>query len=288
LENPLNTLCTSLRGHGLALACAAAMLPAMAEASALVPLRPGQYQAGSGVDAQFLKVHDDWRQSGVLYDPEADQLGTGLPIGSFPAGVGLWGLVDWHRAHHAPMAGMIESSWSGRIEQIAFGDALFNTPYGNTWGSVQLAPLFGPGGSTTSQDNWSASFSGWLRVAEAGHYNLGVLHDDGFFFALQGANGQTAKIDNDYLNPRNRKTFDSALQLQAGLYAFGLGAYEHLEVGVVELSWSRDDSAWTRVPTQHLLATGGVTPVPEPQSAALLQGGLMALGGMHRRRLQRG
>ena len=280
----MKSLGKAIRGHGLALAVAAGALPALADASTLAPLLPGRFQPGSGVDAQFLKVDDGWRQSGVLYDPATDQLGIGVPIGSFAGGTGFWGLVDWRTAHHQPTAGMIESSWSGRVAQIAFADDLFNTLYADSWGSMPLAPLFGNGSSASSQDNWSAHFTGYVRIEQAGRYNFAVLHDDGFFFDLLGAGGQTVSMANDYLNPRNRKSFDSALQLQAGLYAFELGAYERLEVGVVELAWSRGGGAWEAVPAQHLLAEGDVTPVPEPASWTLLLGGLLALVAARRHR----
>ena len=153
----------------------------------------------------------------------------------------------------------------------------FSDLYADSWGEVALAPLFGPEGAASSQDNWASRFSGYIRIAEAGTYNFGVLHDDGFFFTLRGAGGQVARIDNDFLNPRNRMGFSDGLELQTGLYSFELGAYERLEVGVVELSWSRDAGNWTRLPTGHLVGFGEVTPVPEPGTWALLLTGLLTL-----------
>ena len=91
-------------------------------------------------------------------------------------------------------------------------------------------------------------------------------------------------LSNDFLNPRNRVGFASSLLLDVGLYAFELGAYEHLEAGVVELSWMRDNGAWSRVPTGHLVAMGEVTPVPEPGTWALMLAGLVALGSLVSRR----
>jgi PEP-CTERM motif len=179
---------------------------------------------------------------------------------------------------------MIESSWSGRVSAIAFGDDLYNNLYGATWGTVDVAPLFAPGGAAPTQDNWTSSFAGYIRISESGMYNFSVLHDDGFFFRLGGAAGQSLELRNDYLNPRESLGFGTNLQLDVGLYSFELGAYDRLEAGVVELSWARDGGAWARVPTEHLVATGDVTAVPEPGSWALMFVGLLALAAQALRR----
>lgn len=270
------------RGHALLLALALLSGPALADPVVLAPMLAGQYRAGSGVDAQFLKVQDGWRGSGVLYNPVTDQLGVGQPIGSFPGGSGLWGLVDWATAYRNPTVGMIEDRWSGRAAQIAFADDVFNAVHGGHWGQLPLAPLFGAAGGASSQDNWTARFTGYIRIADAGIYNFGVLHDDGFFFDLRGAGGQQASMSNDFLNPPNRISFASGLLLDAGLYAFELGAYEHLEAGVVELSWMREGGDWSLVPTEYLVAVGDAVSVPEPPGGLLLAGGLLALAATRR------
>ena len=220
----------------------------------LAPLRPGQYQDGTrcrrAVPEGARRLAAEWRRR----DPDNEVARHGVPIGSFPGGSGLWGLVDWHTAHHTRRPGMIESSWSARVEQDRARRRTVQHVCTATPGQRAAGAAVRRRCTASSQDNWSARYSGWLRIAKAGSYNFGVLHDDGFFFDLRGADGRTASIANDYLNPRNRKSFDSALQLRAGLYAFELGAYEHLEVGVIELSWSRGDGAWEPIPNQHLLA----------------------------------
>ncbi len=171
---------------------------------------------------------------------------------------------------------------SGR-GQISFGDDEYNALYGLTWGEVAVAPLFAPVGPNAGQNNWTSRFAGYIRIAEAGTYNFSVLHDDGFFFRLGGADS-TLAIENDFLNPRERVGFDSNLQLDVGLYSFELGAYDRLEAGVVELSWSRDGGDWTVVPTENLLMTSDVTPVPEPSSWALMFAGLLGIGTVAARR----
>lgn len=250
----------------------------------LAPVFRGQFAQGQGVDAQFIKVRDNWRGSGVHYDAATDQLGVGQPIGNFPGGTGIWGLADWGTAHGSAPVDMIESQWSGRVAEIAFGDDKFDSLYRESWAAVTLAPLFGPGGTASSQDNWTSRFSGYIRISEAGAYNFGVLHDDGFFFNLVGDGAKRLSLSNDFLNPRNRMGFASSLLLDIGLYAFELGAYEHLEAGVVELSWMRDDGEWSRVPSSHLVASGEVAAVPEPGTWALALAGLMALGSATSRR----
>lgn len=206
------------------LAAAVALVGAMVAAHAmpLAPLFRGQFAQGQGIDAQFIKVCDDWRDSGVLYDPETDQLGVGQPIGSFRGGTGIWGLVDWRTAHGSAPADMIESQWIGRVAEIAFGDEEFDSLYRDSWAAVALAPLFGPGSAASTQDNWTSRFSGYLRISEAGAYNFSVLHDDGFFFNLIGAGGEMLSLSNDFLNPRNRIDFSNNLLLDIGLYAFEL------------------------------------------------------------------
>lgn len=272
------------RRSGWALAVAGALLSMQAGAVTLAPVLAGQFQAGSGVDAQFLKVPDSWQQSTVLWNEGLQQFGSGVAVSSYAWGTGLWGLADWQTANVSPTPGMIESSWSGRVAEISFGDDIYNSLYAGTWGSVALAPLFTSGGSAASQDNWSSSFGGYIRISEAGNYNFSVLHDDGFFFQLNGAGGQTLGLANDFLNPREALGFDTDLQLAAGLYSFELGAYDRLQAGVVELSWSRNGGTFTRVPTGHLVGFGDVTPVPEPGTWALLLSGLLGLSAMASRR----
>ena len=269
-------------GRGsLALVLAALAWPALGAPVALAPAQAGQFQAGSGVDATFLKVVDSWQQSTVLWNQGTQQYGSGTPISGYGWGTGLWGIADWHTAQQAPTPGMIEHSWSGRVAQVAWGDEKYNSLYGTTWGTVDLAPLFT---DTDSQDNWTSSFGGYIRISEAGIYNFSVLHDDGFFFKLRGADASQLELSNDFLNPRDALGFASNLQLGVGLYAFELGAYDRLEAGVVELSWSRGDGDWSRIPTSHLVANDDVTQVPEPGTWSLVLVGLMALASMASRR----
>lgn len=268
---------------GLALALAAMAWPSFANTVSLAPQLAGQYQAGTGVDAVFLKVQDGWQQSSVLWNEATQKYGSGVAISSYGWGTGLWGIADWQTANHNPTPGMIESSWSGRVAQISWGDAVYNTEHGAKWGTVDLAPLFSGSGS---QDNWTSSFSGYIRITEAGLYNFSVLHDDGFFFKLHGAGGDGLEIYNDFLNARERLGFDNNLYLSAGLYGFELGGYDRLQAGVVELSWSRDGGNWSLLPTDHLVAYGDVKLVPEPGTWAMLLTGLAMLGATSRRRVQ--
>lgn len=271
------------RGLGVAAAVlfAIAAVRATAAPLPLAPLLPGAYAPGTGVDATFLKVADGWHGSSVLWNSVTGQYGSGQEIGSYGWGTGLWGLADWRTAHDAAPSGMVEAAWSGRVATIAFGDEDYNARYAAEWGAVALAPLFA-GGAVSSQDNWTARIGGYLRIAEAGVYNFSVLHDDGFYFTIEGAAGQALGLVHDHLNPRDRLGFDTDLQLDPGLYRFELGAFDRLETGVVQLDWSSDGSRWTPVPTSALVATPSANLVPEPASAALAAAALLAMAGLGR------
>jgi hypothetical protein len=255
---------------------------AQAAPIAFAPALPGQYAEGQGVDGRFLKVFDSWHDSSVPWDEATGRFGSGAPVGSFAWGSGLWGLADWNTANLQPAPGMIERAWTTRVGQIAFADARYNDDHAATWGAVSLAPMFTGPDAPATQDNWTTHFAGYIRIVDAGSYNFSVLHDDGFFFRLGGAGGAMLDLANDYLNPRERVGFEENLELQAGLYSFELGAYDRLEAGVVELSWSVGGGAWTVVPTPHLVADP--RQIPEPATAPLLVGGLLALTRLTRRR----
>lgn len=265
---------------------------AVADPITLAPQYAGQYGAGNGVDATFLKVADDWKGSGVRYDAVTDSLSNdssvGRPLVDYGHS-GLQGLIDWHTAHSAtPPNGLIVDQWSGRVADIAFGDAQYAAQpgYVDTWGAMRAVPLFGSGVADSLQENWTSHFGGFLRITTPGVYNFGVLHDDGFFFTLTGAGGASLGISHDFLNPPSRTAFDQALLLDVGLYRFELGAYEGPGVGVVELAWKFGNGEFERVPGAHLVAADGVSAVPEPATASLLLAGLgLAAVASRRRRI---
>ncbi|MBN8508112.1 MAG: PEP-CTERM sorting domain-containing protein [Burkholderiales bacterium] len=255
------------------------LLAAPAAAMTLAPALPGSFAAGRGVDAVFLDVDDAWHQSTVLWNESTGRYGSGAAIGSMPWGSGLWGLADWRTANLAPTPGMVVGRWEGRVPTIGFGDATYTALHAPRWGAVAPLPLAGTGGA---QDNWTAHFHGYIRIAEAGAYNFGVLHDDGFFFRLVGAGGQAAALAHDFLNPREVLGFDADLQLAPGLYGFELGAYDRLEAGVVDLAWARNGGAWQRVPRDSLVAAADALLVPEPGTVVLWLAGALALAALTR------
>lgn len=273
---------------------------------AFAPLYSGVYDVGAGASARFVKVNDSWKGSTVLWTEDGTALanpnkygagtmavpggyyGVGTPIGSFGWGTGIWGIADWQQAMGtgngcAGVGAMVTSCWSGVAPVINYGNAVYNANWEAQWGKAQDFPLAG------LDTNWAAEFTGFIRVSDAGAYNFSVLYDDGFFFELIGANGQSLRIDQDFLNPRDREGFDNDLDLGVGVYGFRLGAYNRLEAGVVDLRWregdcTAGDACWEPVPTGNLLRRNQV---PEPSGLALIGLALVGLAAASRRRGRR-
>ncbi|MBM5810468.1 MAG: PEP-CTERM sorting domain-containing protein [Gammaproteobacteria bacterium] len=242
----------------------------------LAPLLPSSTPTTSGAAALFIQIANDWTGSTVLWNEAAGRYGDGDPIGATYGGTwgtGLWGRADFD----AVLAGGVApiETWSGVVAEINFGDDCYNSAWSATWGAAVQAPLFAGAvpcalgdGEANAQDNWISSFSGYIRVYEAGLYNFSVLYDDGFFFNLYGAGHESHSISMDFLNPRDRLGFGNDFWLSPGLYGFELGAWERLQAGVVDLRWRRGEGTdWTLVPTESVS-------IPEPSTLVLLLAGL--------------
>jgi hypothetical protein len=259
----------------------------------LAPQYAGTFAAGSGADAEFHRIQNDWMGSAVLWDETRRAFGSGVPVGSFGWGTGLWGQVDWRAVQQAaagePSAasGAIVQSFAGVLGTINQGNSRYNECYSASWGTAALVPFFAPAAplgncsdpeaGDPAQQNWTARYTGFIRITDPGEYNFSVLHDDGFFFRLVGAGGSELGIGRDFLNPRDRVGFDQNLALDAGLYGFELGAWNRLGAGVVDLRWTSgcaDGCGWTLVPTANLWST---SEVPEPPVAWLAMVALLGL-----------
>ena len=279
--------------------CALGVSLAQASTIQLAPQHAGSFGPGTGIDATFLRIDEDWRGSTVLWNEDTKTYGNGSAIGGFGWGTGLWGLADFNAIQVAGagfLAGQptqpVEAAWAGQATSINFGNARYNECYGKSqWGPVSLAPLFnsatGTGapctnddGSTPDQTNWTALFTGFLRITVADDYWFGVLNDDGYYLRLTGANGDEVNASRDFLNPRERNGPEGPIALTEGLYALELGAWNRLGAGVVDFRWRTDGTQeWDLVPTANLLTRQGV---PEPGVPALL-GMALAAGWLARR-----
>ena len=286
-----------------ALVAAVAVCTPASAAYVLAPQYAGNFAAGVGADAEFHRIANDWQGSAVLWDEPNRTFGAGVPISTFPWGTGLWGQVDWRAVQQAAAGqpstatGALVQSFEGVQGTINHGNSRYTECYSATWGPAALVPFFAPAAPLSNcdnaeagdpaQQNWTARYSGFIRITEPGEYNFSVLHDDGFFFRLIGGAGAELGIGRDFLNPRDRVGFDQNLLLTEGLYGFELGAWNRLGAGVVDLRWATACSngcGWTLVPTEHLLTAAQV---PEPPVLALVLAAFVLCLAMTRRQVPR-
>lgn len=231
-----------------------------AHAISLAPQYAGTYLNGDGANSQWVQVREDWK---------------GSINGTEDWGTGIWGLEDQATVMNLNTGDpYVVKTLSSRVDQINFGDQEFNNSGQTKWGATLIAPIFNNAPSEY-QNNWASRFTGYFSITTPGDYNLGVLYDDGFRFTLMGASGQTMSVAQDGLNFPDRLGFAENLQLSNGLYAFQLDAYERLEAGVVQLSWSTPTAPdWSVIPKENLFTT----PVPEPSMSLLMLAGIAMVG----------
>ena len=281
------------------------MQPATA-AYVLAPQYAGSHEAGIGADAEFHRIANDWSGSAVLWDEANRRYGSGVPIGTLPWGTGLWGQVDWAAVQQAAAgeasaaSGALLQSFAGVLPTINHANSRYLECYSATWGPAALVPFFAPAAplgncdnaeaGDPAQQNWTAHYTGYIRITDPGEYNFSVLHDDGFFFRLIGADGAEASIGRDFLNPRDRVGFGDNFLLEEGLYGFELGAWNRLGAGVVDLRWASGCSGsietcdWPLVPVENLVSS---SQVPEPPTLALVLGAAAFGMAQARRRMAR-
>lgn len=253
----------------IALLLTCIVAPPSAEATVLAPTIAGPSATGTGVHADFRSIEMEWQGSSVYWNETqklySNEPGEGYaPISTYSWGTGLWGLTDWESVQSGAVP--LTGSWQGTLGAIDHGNGVYLDKWSVLWGEVSLLP----GG--IGPENWTAHYSGYLRITEDDTYNFGVLYDDGFFLRIHGAGDTSVEMSSDFLSSRERLGFDDDLSLSIGLYRFELGAYNRLEAGVVSLAWRQGEGGWSKVPTEHL-----VVRIPLPGTLSMLAFGAAAL-----------
>ncbi|MGO9443851.1 MAG: PEP-CTERM sorting domain-containing protein, partial [Thiobacillaceae bacterium] len=237
------------------------------------PIIAGPVTGTNGVNSQWVQVNMNWPS---YTDPNPGLVSL---VRANQALVQFSGSSPTDPA--AQNAGLI-NTYNGVVSQINFANADFNTTvwpvngnnvvWGNIYGVRPTTPLF----SATSayQDNFAASFNGYIYIPYSGEWNLGVLVDDGFSFTLNGANSQSLSIERDGEAPPNVVSYASNLDLAQGIYSYSMIGYNHLQAGVLSLEWwSSNDPTWKVVAGADLYTSASA--VPEPPQLGLM---LTALG----------
>ncbi|HQU17153.1 MAG TPA: hypothetical protein PLO69_13790 [Gammaproteobacteria bacterium] len=262
-------------------------VPGIPAANAVVILTPvvsGVFNNGNGVNSHWVQVQNTWRGPSAF----SQSYGGISSIADANAALGLTSADPGFMRSADAVMGTVNA-----------GNDVYNTQWGATWGTANMPPLFNTG--DLHQENYAGHVTGYIAVTQPGDYNFGVMADDGFSFAIQGANGSES-MSLDGMNPRDRYGFGPAetsrsgnavykscncdLALQQGLYRFDLVGYNRQLAGVLNLGWwlGPNTSNFETIPQQNLYTAAPSVPVPLPGALWLMVSGLVGLGTIRTRR----
>lgn len=273
--------------------------PTHAAALTLDPLITGSAppaSAAGGLNGSWFKVQNDAHFSNYMYtenDPTSPRYGQTAPIKTFGWGTGIWstGDIAEMKAGQNPYVTQTAST----VGAVNYANNIYNNTttsgaYG-TWAQDYVRPLAplvgGPNAcdlatqntpACAGEQNFAAVFSGYLYVATAGNYDLGVFADDGFTFSLTGANGSVGMSEETLVNSGARSVYKiqsenglDSLMLDVGYYAIDLSFFNRLEAGVIDLGWLTPGAPdFTTITDGDLFHD-----VPEPTGLALVSLGLL-------------
>ena len=279
------------------LACCACLAQPAAATLMLDPLSSAAYVTGGGLAAIWSQVRDDYRFSQQTW-VEPGQ--SAQAIGNFNWGTGIWGTVDIAHVHNlsptdAALVGRVSAVSAVSFANQTYNDIVGSGSYG-TWGYDYQRPLAPIVAQTGVQTNYAASFGGFVYIAEAGLYDFSLFADDGFTFALTGANGVLG-VNRETLagssTGRDHYTLsgangNSAVSLGSGYYGIQIDYFNRLESGVIDLAlWGPQDQGWHSISSDRLHVSIPSSVVSEPGMLVLLTLGLIGLGSRQRGRKSR-
>lgn len=272
-------------------------LAALPAAAGLVPLAGGPAGTGQGLSGSWYKVDDSARFSNHVYQGQA--------IKDYGWGTGIWSVGDIAQIQ-ASGSPLVQKT-AQTVSAVSFANDIYNsTAQSGNYGSWNLdyaravAPVVGPGTSdcptapeaaSCDQWNYAAVFTGYLYIAAAGFYDLGIFADDGFSFSLHGAGGATWSMVKDSVAGGSGRSshsladtlgMGSGLELGAGFYGIDLSYYNRLQSGVLDFGIKSRDGFWQTVGEEQLFAELPHA-VPEPETAGLLLAGMAGLWLSRRR-----